>query len=385
VVKYFPASPLWPLSLQSHPHHKVFLRAVEKMPPVRGRNKILTPPNSQDKDEIADDVETVAAVKIEVTEAPRRRRVSMPLVGQTNQIPSPPNSQEVNSEIEIDVQTTVKVEAAAVVKTEADNVSGAKTETPMSPPASQDNHQVATQEEPVENQNIPANEADDEEDNEDGKGESDEYYQSAKISSAFLYHYGDKHDLPHTVFLQNEATLACIRAQRAHPLGAASTHQQLPPQDPNQTFTCACKIPQPAVRKYCDAGDPLDVGKYYYVCPDRVEDARGIVVKGCWYKEWIESQEDMIRRTKIIMLIDGTRARYVRKPHQGEIRWYKCHCGIPTKRYVVEEGRMANIGRRYQSCLKDKCKFWIWADGCVTWSQRNSNWKFRWGERGIFG
>jgi hypothetical protein len=327
------------------------------MPPVRRRSKLLTPPDSQDKD---DKDGTVSAVKIESTGAPRSQRArsrAMPLVQQTTQIPYPPNSQEVGAEIEINIQTTVKLEAAdALVKIEAEEVFSAKTEDPMSPLASQHNQLGDTQEEEVGNQHI--NMADWEEDYEDGKGESDEYYQSALDDSGFLYHYGDNDNLPDGVFLQNEDTLACIRAQRAQSPSAASCHQ--PPQQihPNQTFTCACKPPKPAVQKFCDVGDPLNIGKYYYVCPNRVEDKPGIERKGCWYKEWIESQ-DFITRTKITMLIDGTRERYLRKPHQGEIRWYNCHCGIPTKRYVVEHGRPANIGRRYQSCLRNKCKLSI--------------------------
>ena len=65
----------------------------------------------------------------------------------------------------------------------------------------------------------------------------------------------------------------------------------------------------------------------------------------------------------------GTRKRKRGNHDEGETgKKWMCYCGRPAIRMVTTNGMPHNIGRPFYKCSTKKCKFWIWADGTLPFS-----------------
>jgi hypothetical protein len=124
------------------------------------------------------------------------------------------------------------------------------------------------------------------------------------------------------------------------------------PPPPQGTYTCDCGTP--ALQFFCRQGRPENVGKYYYKC--------GEVPEKCKYWKWIESEADAQERVS-----SRKRKRGNHDEEETNKKWM-CYCGRPAIRMVTTNGMPHNIGRPFYKCSTKKCKFWIWADGTLPFS-----------------
>jgi hypothetical protein len=129
------------------------------------------------------------------------------------------------------------------------------------------------------------------------------------------------------------------------------TSPQRPP-PPQCTYTCDCG--KPAEQYFCKNGRPENVNKYYYKCAS----------EECKYWKWIESDEDARKR------INPRKRKLDNEEGTTETRWV-CYCNKPAMRLVSRHGREHNHGRAFYKCATKKCKFWIWADGTLPFSDES--------------
>src|SRR5208282_6174919 len=81
--------------------------------------------------------------------------------------------------------------------------------------------------------------------------------------------------------------------------------------------------------------------------------------------KWIESEEDVQKRINV-----KKRKRDDAK-HGTTKNKFICDCGQPAKRLSVKNGMEHNHGRAFYSCETRRCRYWIWADGTLPFSDES--------------
>jgi hypothetical protein len=121
-----------------------------------------------------------------------------------------------------------------------------------------------------------------------------------------------------------------------------------PPPRPTEVHHCKCnKI---AELFLCRNGRPENINKWFWRCSDQT----------CNFWIWDETEEDAQKRIN---------SRKRKASDSGLEK--NCYCGVPAIRLTSRNGMPHNHGKEFLRCARRKCKFWIWADGSLPFSDES--------------